>query len=257
MRFPRYGWVVIALLVATGSHDAAARGRAPGVPSYPVTKMSHTIPNGVDGTLPVCQLGVTGGFGSSEPVLDFDPVDGDYFYTWLNLDSLNCTQCGLGTYGQLTAAHVALFFPTAPETAVVGISVVGIVQTTCRFQDPNIVYCAGFDYLINWQDAQLANDFAIPFPEECKLEITALGSGQAFLETNFKYSSLMAPADRPQIVTQASVIRCQTYNPITFPQEDWVDTFGVGNPIIYADVQKCFHVPTLRKSWGQLKQIYR
>ena len=147
--------------------------------------------------------------------------------------------------------------PTAPETAVVGISVVGIVNTTCRFQDPNIVFCSGFDYPFTWQDAQLANDFAIPFPQECRLEITALGSGQAFLETNFKYSSLTQPADRPQLVKQASIIRCQTYEPISFPQQDWVDLYAVGNPVIYADVQQCLHVPTLRKSWGQLKQIYR
>ena len=33
--------------------------------------------------------------------------------------------------------------------------------------------------------------------------------------------------------------------------------YGVGNPIMYADIAQCESVPVRRKSWGELKLLYR
>jgi len=264
MRLIRLGSVaVLALCAVTIGVDASARGRASNVPSYPVTTMSRTAPPGFDVFDPVCRLGHFGtppASGSTQPALTFDPNEGDYFYTWLKLDSLSCNNaCGIGSYGHITAAHVALFFPAAPETLVMSVRVVGVVPIQCRYQDPPIVFCPAFDETLTWQDPISANDFAIPIPGDCRINVSPDGTGQAFLEYVFKYSSLNTPETRPQVVVQTAGLLCETYIPFLGddPKRDWVVEWAAGNPIMYVDVEQCLQVPTRRVTWGQLKQLYR
>jgi len=264
MRLTRLGSAaVLALCAVTIGMDASARTRSHDGPSYPVTRMSHTAPPGFDTSVPVCRLGNFGtppATGSTQPGLTFDPTEGDYFYTWLNLDSLSCNSaCGMGTYGHITAAHVALYFPAAPDTVTLSVRIVGVTPIACRYQDPLVTFCPSFDATLTWQDAVSANDFTIPIPGDCRIAVSPEGNGQAFLEYIFKTSTFNTSADRPQIVVQTAAQLCRTYIPFPGdnPQVDWVTEFNAGNPIMYVDVEQCQLVPTRRVTWGQLKQLYR
>ena len=262
MRLTRLGCAALMLCAVATGFDASAGGLDAGQPDPSSTMISKAPPG--YGALPVCKLGVFGAPDNTAPdnrkdVLTFDPVNGDYFYTWLNLDSLSCNSaCGLGTVGHITAAHVAMSFPAAPETLVMAVSLVGVVQRTCRYQDPTVVFCPAFDQTLTWEGALNQNvDFAIPLTN-CGLEITASGNGQSFLEYNFKYSKYSTQPTRPRLVLQTDPVPCTTFVPAAgFPQEDWFDNFSGGNPILYADVEQCVKVPGRVRTWGQLKQLYR
>jgi len=259
MRLIRLGCAALVIGVVATGFDASA-----GIPDARRPELVTSKIYDFGAAPPVCKLGVYGPRDNAAPdnwknVLSFDPVNGDYFYTWLNLDSLTCNSaCGLGSYGEISAAHLVMSFPTSPETLVVAVGIVGVTPATCRYQNSTIVTCPAFDQMITWEGAtNQPVDFTIPIPPECRLEITASGNGQAFLQYNFKYAKHSSQATRPRAELQTTAVQCHTFVPVSFDSEDWYDNYTGGNPIMYVDVEQCQQVPVRHATWGQLKQLYR
>ena len=162
-------------------------------------------------------------------------------------------------------AHLTLFYPYAPETVTVNVSVVSSVRIPCHYPnniDPYAVICSAFPATFNCEVAQTIQDIAIPVPPGCALTVPDAQPGQvptapAFLGFEFLTANDTSTVHKPQIVVQADAKSCMSFNPVGFTYTDVVLEYGVGNPIMYAEISNCESVPTKRKSWGELKLLYR
>jgi hypothetical protein len=209
-------------------------------------------------TGPTCNIGYSDPPANAENLIYFDGDDA--YYTYLNVDSLRCANCGLNRAALIRKAHLELFFPVVPCTLTVRTGVVGITQATCQYQDSLSVLCPNFfTKLINPGPTGYV-DFEIPFPDSCQIFTTPpQGIGQAFLE--FKFATVNAACrdslTKPQIAVRGASTYCTSWNPVGTTNVDIALEYTTGNPIMYAEIETCINTPTRRIRWGELKSIYR
>lgn len=228
--------ICVSILTAAQVH-AAAR---PAV-SRPLASPRTVTRSGGTSASTLCRLGESAASTGTLNIIDFSVGD-DAYYTWLNLDSLVCTSCGANTYARLANAHVALYFPAAPETVQVSVNVVGVVPISCHYPnylDPGDIVCHPFQATLDCQDSLTLVDFAIPFPPGTVLSQGPSGRGQAFLGFTFLSTTHPDSAHKPELATEGEAHLCRSFNPIGSVAYDVVFEYLVGNPVMYADVEKC------------------
>ncbi len=202
----------------------------------------------------VCQLGEHGALFSTLDILDLSAGD-DLYYTWVAAES--CSACNNSDYASVANAHVALYFPSVPETVTVNAGIVGVNRITCRYQDPTLVLCSPVQAKLAASDPASAVDFAIPLGTSCHLDLPPNSDGQGFLLLDFTAESDTTIAHRAQFMTQAVGHTCRSYNALPLFYQDITTEYQCGNPIMYVDVEACVTDAVRGKSWGQLKTIYR
>src|SRR5882672_5359875 len=183
-----------ALLVL--AHASASRAAT-------VTHATTSKPGTITATL--CRLGEAGAPVDAQDLIDFSTGD-DAYYTYLSLDSLTCSTCGANTYAYITHAHLALYFPAAPETVSVAVDIVGSVPVACHYpdyMDPQGIICGSFTAQFDCQDSLSTLDIDIPFPPGCTLRQVPRGPGVAFLGITFLHTTHPAAGQKPQLATWA------------------------------------------------------
>ena len=256
----------VALLCAMGlsGQAASAAPRPARVTSLAGVPYRKVFLPGTDATQEVCRLGITGtpvgavGDETSGGTIFFG--ENDVYWTFMELRPDSCAGCDSGFLGTLSVAHLALYFPFAPETVTVIVSVVASVPIPCHYpnyQDPNAVICDEFAATFDNQDPQTTVDFAIPMQNACFIPVPPGSTGRAFLGFNFVLASDTTALHKPQIAVQGPAKLCVSFNPVGFIPYDFVAEFQVGNPVMYAEVLRCDDVPVRRSTWGRLKQLYR
>jgi hypothetical protein len=249
-------------LLATGA--VAGQRLSPAQPLPPGATAGRDAAESQQG---ICVLGVNGPDAATgaENVVYYDGTD-----NWLSRLTLNrtvCNTCSLGTQGVLEAAHVSLFFPTAPCTMTVRVRVVrNFALEECPFPDGfslvnNNPACEFTSTLYaDAEDINTVKEFTIPFPTTA---CTILPNLTTFLEINFTSINEAARDSlvRPRIMPWNQKLPCYSYNryegnrfgaDITASSD-----IDMNNAKIWADILYCESVATVRRTWGQLKQIYR
>ncbi len=218
--------------------------QAHGAPRHAVIRtLSDTVPRRLSGgavASSVCTLGETGSAAGSLDIIDFSGGD-DAYYTWLNLDSLACPSCGANSYALMVNAHIALYFPGAPETVMVSVNVVATVPVACHYpnyMDPQALICGPVTARLDCQDPLTVVDFSIPLPTGCLVHQGPTGPGQAFVGFTF-LSHTQPDSLKPELATEAMARLCRSFNPIGSVPYDVVFEYQSGNPIMYTDVQAC------------------
>ena len=268
MRFIRIVAAVIACAATLCVHEASAGSRPPRVTSLAGVPYRKVYLPGTDATQAVCQLGQYGApVGAIGDELNGGTIffgENDTYWTYLELRPDSCAGCGAFFAGTLSMAHLALYFPFAPETVTVNVSVVGSVPIPCHYPnytDPNGILCDAFSTTFDCQDPLTTVDFAIPVPPGCALTVLPQANGQVygagFLGFEFVTGSDTTSLHKPQIAVQASAKTCTSFNPVGFIPWDVVTNYLVGNPVMYAEVGSCESVPVRRGTWGRLKMRYR
>lgn len=261
--------VLLCALLSRGP-DALAGARPVELKSLVGVPQRKVFLPGTSASQYVCRLGQSGDPVAvlADPTSDgaiFFGVD-DTYWTYLELRPDSCPGCGSGYAGTLSTAHLALFFPIAPETVTVNVSVVHSVPIPCHYPnylDPYAAICSAFPVTLDCQAQITVVDFAIPVPPGCAIDVPAAPPGQvpfgaAFLGFDFLAASDTSMQNKPGIVVQAAAKACTSFNPIGFLPIDFVLEYGVGNPVMYADVSSCDGpTPARRSSWGRLKLLYR
>jgi len=257
MRFPRR---IPFLSLAQGllMSSAALAGnpaRQPVLPpGYPVAPRPHGVG---------CQLGQPG------PGIDISRwicPPGDRYFTLLVPDSCADTCMGRNT-ALIKMAHMRLFFADSCSIRVVT-SIVGVTGTTCLQPDENNLLCSAGDTTTITGDESQVKEFTFTFPETCKVV------GRAFLCFAFQSISPDGCADgneppytRPAVVAlfvYHPCMNCNSWKYSSSPAQA-SDLCGPdpghpgvsGSPDMWVDVAACSTTPAVRKSWGQLKAIYR
>lgn len=263
MRFPSLAVFTLAALCGASVVSLAGPRRSPPqmVPAGTPIQRIQVGPE-LGGAAATCFLGFTGTPFSVEDVIYFDGDDA--YYSYLNIDSMQCVGCGENATAIVRKAHMTLYFPatnTLPCSLEVRTRVVGVVQATCRFQDSLSVLCPGFFTKLVHPTPGTFGEFEINFPDTCKLFTTPpMGIGQAFLEIKFNTvnPSCSDSLNKPQIVTRQAGTLCTSYNPVGSTNLDFVLEYNTGNPLMSLEVETCQQtVPVKRRSWGRLKSIYR
>jgi hypothetical protein len=249
-------------------HEAAAAARQVGITNIAGAPFRKVYLPGTDATQDVCVLGqhgaVVGAVGDETSGGTIFFGEGDSYWTYLELRPDSCAGCGDFSLGTISAAHLALYFPAAPETVTVSVSVVNSVQVPCHFPnviDANAVICNPFGAVLICDEPGTTIDFAIPVPPGCGLVALPQQSGPArgpgFIGFEFVTASDTTALNKPQIAVQAQATNCMSWNPVGFIPYDFVTEYVVGNPVMYADISRCDSVPIHRSTWGQLKMHYR
>lgn len=228
------------------AHPATAPASTPEFLDRMSTSFLRTALPGAMSTQSACTVGITGppvgsvGDETNGGTIFFG--QNDTYWTYLELRPDACAGCGDNGVARLSVAHLALYFPSAPETATVEVSVVGSVPVPCHFpnyQDPGGIICGGFSATLECQSPLTTVDFAIPFPGNCMLSVPQGGFGRAFLGFNFLSANDTTSAHKPQIAVQAAARACNSFNPVGFISYDFVSEYQVGNPVMYAEVASC------------------
>src|SRR5262249_39672221 len=150
-------------------------------------------------------------------------------YTWIHIQPDSCPLCSAGYLAELNSAHLGLYFPAAPETVIVSVSVVAVVPVTGRFQDPTVLVCYPVQHTLVGDIPNASFDFAMPVANGCGIEIPPVGIGQAFLAFVFESSSDTTVMNRPRLVVQQLGRFCTTYNPVGDTNIDFVANYQTGN----------------------------
>ena len=260
MRLFRVACFSIAALCGTAAVTPVLAGRrqSPPISAPRGTLVQHIQAGPSINTGPTCILGYSAAPANAENIMYFDGDDA--YYTYLNIDSLQCINCGLNRAALVRKAHVELYFPAVPCTLSVRTSVVGVTQATCQYQDSLAVLCPGFFTKLIAPGPTGFVDFEIQFPDSCRLFTTPpQGIGKSFLE--FKFNTVNAACrdslHKPQIAVRAASTFCTSWNPVGVTNVDIALNYSTGNPIMYAEIETCINTPTRRVRWGKLKSIYR
>jgi len=230
-----------------------------------------------------CTLGLHGEPLSSDNLLYFynQPVNtggNDRYWTYLELGPDSCAGCDQGKQGDLAAAHVTLYFPFAPETVTVAISVVQNQPFTyCNtawhtgLPDNSGSYTFIYpptSYTFDVQDPLTTQEIVIPIPPGYPLmpipQLDGRTYAQAWLGVEFVTASDTTKAHRPQLAIQGTQVMpcmtCKTWSDVgnTFQDlQEWCVEFAEPNPVMFVETRPCESVAAKRTSWGKLKMMYR
>jgi hypothetical protein len=197
-------------------------------------------------TLDVCRVGQFGdpvgtiGDETTGGTIYFG--EGDTYWTFLDVRPDSCPGCGTDKLATLSTAHLALYFPFAPETVTVRVSVVGTVPLACHYpnyEDPNAIVCAPFEVTFDCQDPLTTVDFGFPIPPLCRIQTPPGGPGNAFLGFEFVTASDTSQFHKPLLTVQAAARTCMSWNPVGDIPFDMVLEYLTGNPVMYATISKC------------------
>jgi hypothetical protein len=180
-------------------------------------------------------------------MVDYIQPPGDTYFTLLG--TVGCPNCpptpGLGLVG----ARIVLNYPS-PSSHRLIVSVVGATGTAeCPVPDPATVLWGPVDFVVNVTVPGTVNHRA-PLP----LPGPAL-SGAAFLRVEVPDQPISGA--RPRLVTSGACWPCASYNHYPGHQDDLCDLQFPGRPTMYVEAGDCLVTPTLRRSWGQVRSIYR
>jgi len=257
MGFPRrIHFLFLAHLLLVSSAALAGPASVPvRLPAYPVAPRPHGVG---------CQLGQPG------PGLEISRwicPPGDRYFTLLVPDSCTDTCMGRNT-SLIKMAHMRLFFADSCSIRVVT-SIVGIAGTaSCLQPNESNVLCSAGDTTTITGDENQVKEFTFTFPETCKVV------GEAFLCFAFQSISPDGCADgnqppytRPAVVALLVYHQCASCNSWKYSSSPTrtIDLCGSdpghpgasGSPDMWVDVAACSTTPVVRKSWGQVKAIYR
>lgn len=201
---------------------------------------------GTESAQATCTLGVTG-----TPAFTFNYIlpPNDAYYTRIN--SADCTAC-TGPGGiEVVSASIFLAYPAVCAFPV-RVALVGATGPAgCRVPDPTTLLSAPLNYNLtptaagNWI-------FTMPLPPGTCV------SGDAFVEIIVlaNATGCSTSGTRPRLVTTNTCNPCQQYNIYPGGNDEWCSVVPPGNFVVTADVNCCSIVPTLPKSWGQLRIMY-
>lgn len=198
------------------------------------------------GLPPTCTLGVTG-----TPAFFFNYLlpPNDAYYT--RIRSSDCTFCTGPGGVEVLSASILLNWRGLCSLPV-SVAIVGATgDAGCRRPDPTALICPPTTYNLS---APAAGNyfFNLPLPNGCCI------SGDAFIE--IKFLSLATGCNGsttiPRLITTASCTPCQQYNIYPGGNDEWCSVAPPGDIVITAEVNCCNIVPTLPKSWGQLRIMY-
>ena len=250
MRFPLLAACALSILsiAATCASAAVPKPRVGSLDLHAVPLVHRFLPGAQAplSTQSVCRLGQFGdpvgtiGDETSGGTVFYG--EGDTYWTFLELRPDSCPGCGTNKRGSLSTAHLALYFPFAPETVTVNVSVVGTVPVPCHYpnyQDPGAIMCAPFSATLDSQDNLTVVDFAIPIPPGCQISTPPDGTGNGFLGFEFVSASDATTFHKPLLAVQAAARVCNSFNPVGEVVFDMVPTYLVGNPVMYAEVASC------------------
>lgn len=246
MRCPIALALTVLVLSALPPDPCAAAVRHPG--STPLANHAYRVRRlaGADATLDVCRVGQFGdpvgtiGDETSGGTIFFG--EGDTYWTYLELRADSCPGCGDNKLGTLSTAHLALYFPFAPETVTVSVRVVGSVPVFCHYpnyMDPGAIICSPFTVTFDCQDPLTTVDFAMPIPANCRIQTPPGSNGTAFLGFEFVSASDTSTFHKPLLAVQGAAKTCVSWNPIGDIPFDMVLEYLTGNPVMYASVSKC------------------
>lgn len=182
-------------------------------------------------------------------VVNYIQPPNDVYYTLIT--PKDCPSCESSNRLQLNSAHVVLHYP-APCLHHLIVSVVGSTgDSACRRPDPTAVLWGPVDFEV-YSEIGTTNHYApLPLagptifgPAFLRVEIPALGSCS---DVQF----------RPRLVTSGTCGPCESFNYYPGHEDDLCDLLFPGRPVMYVEASGCDVVPTLRRSWGQLRSIYR
>ena len=239
-------FAVLAFTLPAAGPNASAAPRRLGSTNLATRAFHKRYLPGTDASQAVCRLGQFGdpvgtiGDEFSGGTIYFG--EGDTYWTYLELRPESCAGCGSGKLGTLSAAHLALYFPFAPETVTVSVSVVGNVPVACHYPnyfDPGAIICAPFTATFDCQDPLTTVDFAIPIPPGCILRTPPGGDGAGFLGFEFVSASDTTTFHQPLLAVQAAARTCNSFNQVGSIPFDMVLEYLTGNPVMYAEVSQC------------------
>jgi hypothetical protein len=193
---------------------------------------------------PTCTLGVTG--PASFPMFYLYPPE-DQYYTLL--DPAACA-CGEEAGLQLATAHVQLDFPE-PCTIPVRVGVVA-----ADLSDPACPVPIVDGYL----NQPIVYDLSVT--EAGQYDFSMALDGICISEKAFLLVTFVTGGDCgswPGLMIDTAVCGCVAYNAWPGSGDITVDLCGVlpGSPVMYVDATCCSVVPTMGRSWGRIKTLYR
>jgi hypothetical protein len=262
------GVAALACAAVLLAREAPAAGRPVKLTSLEGVPFRKVYLPGTSAAMELCKVGIwdtpVGAIGDQTSGGTIYFHEADTYWTYIELRPDSCPGCSNLTFGKLGVAHLTLYFPFAPETVTVNVSVVQSVPIPCHYPNTDAIanFCATFQYTFDCQDSMTVVDYAIPIPPGCAVPIPDVQPGQipkgpAFIGFEFVTANDTTQLHKPQIAVRATGTTCMSYNPVGFFAYDIVAEYGVGNPVMYAEVTACESVPVLRKTWGQLKRRYR
>ena len=201
---------------------------------------------GAESAQATCLLGVTGA-----PAFLFNYLlpPNDVYYTRIN--SADCTAC-TGPGGiEVVAANILLNYRAVCAFPVRVAIVAATGPAACRVPDPTTLLSAPLNYNLappatgNW-------NFSMPLPPGTCV------SGDAFIEITFLSTAAGCTSSStwPRLITTATCTGCQQYNVYPGGSDEWCSVAPPGDFVVTADVNCCSVVPTLPRSWGQLRIMY-
>jgi hypothetical protein len=128
----------------------------------------------------------------------------------------------------------------------------------CPQPDRYTQLCPPFTGQLIVPDSLVLVDWAIPVPPNyCDPGLT----GPMFMEvTPTKINQGCADSlSRPEPMPQTTVDLCNSWLAVYDERsgQELYSIYASPNPIMYADVATCFDTPVRKRTWGELKVIYR
>jgi hypothetical protein len=228
---PRRGFILGPVLAAVLSIPVAVWAGSPATAPSPLA----------DGAGEACRLGVT---GEPELVANIYPPD-DVYYVLLRPST-----CGPCSGVTLSAVRIWLEFQI-PCSVPMGISVVKAVGDGCLRPDPGQVLYAAYDTTVRSIEEGIP-EYVVPLPPDWKI------TEDAFIAIHFnaEVDSCDAEEEKPRLSLRPGCQSCTAYEGLFSTIED-VCQFGSAMPLISVDVAECVVTPTLTRTWGSLKTLYR
>jgi len=239
----------LILLAAATATIAAAPSRAekPAPQWLPAGPVIARLPPAPERTsAPPCTIGEVGPAAFS---VNHVVPPNDVYYVLLAAGS--CGACQPPDTASVSAVHVALEFPS-PCFQPVTVSVVGTTGgPSCPAPDPTQVLCPEYGAVL-FAGAPGTYDYEIMLLAACPL------TADAFLRVSFASDGLGCATleTRPRLQTTAECSDCRNYNNRAGGNGDVCALGFPGSLVMYVDVLSCV-VPTLARSWGEIKIRYR
>jgi len=248
----------LCIIAAAGSALAAKR-----VVPTPGVGVPSTI--GTESAAAYCALGTPGPMLSGFTGLIYP---GDDNYSQL-LDPAVCSPCPNGTY-LLTAAHLGLAF-TSPCNLSGYVTIIGAQPDPtspvpgCLVPDPSVVICplVPFSFGRTAAEPAVCTDFSVALPAGCCINQKVFVRWQ-FIASNCPNDPTFGNSDIA-FCTSTAPVDCTQYNDYAgsggylgfFDLAPLLVSNGLNAIVMYVDAECCEVVPTLPRSWGRMKQLYR
>lgn len=190
----------------------------------------------------------------------------DRYYTLIAPASSSCPLCPNAL--TVTAVHWVLYWPAACQIPV-EITIVGATEAPegsgCYFPDNNTVLWGPFVRTLDGSSGELLIDHVFPLSADLSERICVTQKAFASVDVLTFGDCPTVPEsgdlESPRLVSDNTTDPCVTYNirPGRGGPIDLVSFGFLGNLSMWVDVRDdcCRPVPTLPRTWGKLKTLYR